>query len=410
MPDNGTYARRGARFGLLAAFGAGAGQTFFIGLFGADLRLATGLDTAGFGAFYGAATLCSGLLMFWLGEVADRLALRRAVTLAVLCTVAGCLLISAVTTPAMLLAAFVLLRLGGQGLTAHLAVVTAARYGARRRGRSLAATSLGFIGAEALFPLLVTAALVFADWRPVWLGAAAVLLLGFLPLLRRLAAELPDDALAARGNDSPERPLGRFRLLRTPVFLATLAVVLTPAFVITAVFFHQSALAELRGWSTATVGGAFLVFALCRAAGTLATGRAVDRVGPLPLMRFHLWPLAGGLLALGFAPAAVAPWLSFAGLGLTMGAGSVVTGTVWAEVFGRRQLGLVRGVYASVMVIATAAAPYLGGLALKAPSGLAWITVPAALYAVLVPWAALPFLVRHYDSVSLPAEAAPARA
>jgi predicted MFS family arabinose efflux permease len=219
-----------------------------------------------------------------------------------------------------------------------------------------------------------------------------------LPLLRGLAAPLPPPA-AAGPAESGERPLGRLRLLRTPAFGATLAIVLTPAFVITAVFFHQGALAEWRGWSTASVAGAFVVFAACRTLATLVTGRVVDRVGPLPMLRFHLLPLAGGLLALGFAPASLALWPLFAGLGLTIGAGSVLTVTLWTELFGSRRLGMVRGVHAALMVVATAVSPFLAGLVLNGPEALAWTTASVAVYAALIPWLALPRVHRHYRSV-----------
>ena len=66
-------AARAGLFGLTGALASSLGQTFFIGLFGADLRAELGLDDAQWGLFYGLATLASGILMFWLGELADRL-------------------------------------------------------------------------------------------------------------------------------------------------------------------------------------------------------------------------------------------------------------------------------------------------------------------------------------------------
>ena len=105
--------QRAAAFGLGTVLISGAGQTYFIGLFGADLRDAFGLSEAALGTIYGGATLISGLLMFWLGAMADRMRLGRALAIALTCLVAGALVMASAPHPAMLLPGFLLLRLGG---------------------------------------------------------------------------------------------------------------------------------------------------------------------------------------------------------------------------------------------------------------------------------------------------------
>ena len=125
-------------FALLAALSSGFGQTFFIGLFGSDFQAALRLDAAGLGYLYGSATLLSGLLMFWLGELADRLPMTRAIVISLLVLAMGCVLVSLADESSLLWLGFLALRLGGQGLTGHLAIVAAARYALINRGRSVA--------------------------------------------------------------------------------------------------------------------------------------------------------------------------------------------------------------------------------------------------------------------------------
>ncbi|MFU8833621.1 MAG: MFS transporter, partial [Wenzhouxiangella sp.] len=137
------------RFALLAALCSSVGQTFFIGLFGSDFRAEFGLSDAAFGTLYSAATLGGGLLMFWLGGLADRFTLRRSVLLVLGMLALGALLVSAAQTVALLLAGLFLVRLAGQGLMGHLGVVAAGRFAVRRRGRALAMVSYGFILGEA---------------------------------------------------------------------------------------------------------------------------------------------------------------------------------------------------------------------------------------------------------------------
>jgi len=79
-----------------------------------------------------------------------------------------------------------LLRLCGQGLAGHLAVVAAARY-ARRRGRAVAMVSYGFILGEAMLPALVALGMESLSWRGVWLLAALITIGVALPVLVWLA-------------------------------------------------------------------------------------------------------------------------------------------------------------------------------------------------------------------------------
>jgi MFS family permease len=385
-------ARRAARFGLLAAFLSSAGQTFFIGLFGVDLRAEFVLSEGAFGAIYGTATLASGLLMFWLGGLADRLSPRQSISLALGILGAGALVLALGRSLLWLLPGLFLLRLGGQGLTGHIAIVTAARHGGARRGRSVATAAFGFILAEALLPLATIAALGLLDWRWLWITVGAFIFVVAMPLMRRLAAPLPGGPVPDAETTEPESPSGRWPLLRDTRFLAALSVVLVAPFVVTAVFLHQGTLAKMRSWGPSQVAAAFLGFAAFQALATWLSGRLVDRIGSLGLMRLYLLPLGIGILALGFLEGVAGLWLLFCGLGLTAGANAVVAGAVWVEVFGARRLGMVRGVYAGLMVVSTAVAPALLGLVLAAGIPLQATAIGTAAWVAVVPQLAAPRL------------------
>jgi MFS family permease len=385
-------ASRAAAFGLCAAFLSSVGQTFFIGLFGAPLRAEFALGDGAFGTLYGAATLASGLMMFWLGGLADRLSPRQGITVALGILGTGALLLASGPTVSWLLVALFLLRLGGQGLTGHIAIVAAARHGGHRRGRSVATAAFGFILGEALLPLAVTAMLGFLDWRWLWAGVGGLVLVAALPLVRRLAAPLPDRPPPEDPGTAVEAPLGRWSLLRDGRFLAALSVVLVAPFVVTAVFLHQGALAAAKAWLPAQVAAAFIGFAGFQALATWQSGRLVDQIGSIGLMRAYLLPLGVGILALGFVEGTVGLWLLFCGLGLTAGSNAVVAGAVWVEVFGTRRLGMVRGVYAGLMVVATAVSPALLGLALAAGVSLRAMAVGTVAYVLLAPLVAAPRL------------------
>ena len=373
-------------FGLGAAFVSSFGQTFFIGLFGIKLQAAHDLTPSTLGALYGAATLVSGALMFWCGELADRVRLGRAVALAGALLAAGCTLVSVAPGVFGLALAFLLLRFGGQGLMSHLALVTAARATATMRGRSVAIAGLGFIIGQAVWPAIVSVAAKVANWQAIWLAAAALVAFVAIPALRIAARHCETGVKEAQaGPARHDADLRRPGLLSEPRFLSALGLVLVPPFVVTAVFFHLSSLAEAASWSSGTVASGFVVFALAQLAALAAAGRWIDRMGASSLLRVHLLPLALGTLGIAFAGSDGYAWSIFAALGLTSGANGVIGGALWAEIFGTRQVGMVRGVYAAFAVAATGVSPYLLGEALARSASLVWLGGACAAYCMLAP-------------------------
>ncbi len=373
------------RFALAAALCSSLGQTFFIGLFGAEFRLEFGLGESALGLLYGAATLASGLLMFWLGAIADHLAMRRAIAIAMLGLAIGAGLIATAANIGWLVMGLFLIRLSGQGLAGHLAVVAAARYALRRRGRAVAMATYGFIFGEALFPLGVALAMGWLDWRGVWTLAAGFALVLALPMLWLLARPLQHPKAPAADRASTQPLLKRGRLMRHGGFLRVLGVVLVPPVVVTAVFLHQGTLAEKLDWALTDVASGFVLFAAIQGVFAFAGGRLIDRFSARALLRFSLLPAGLGLLSLSITPPDLALWLLFAGLGMTAGLNGVISGAVWVELFGTAQLGMIRGVYAALMVISTALGPVGLGLLFDLDVPLRAMALGYLAYAIVLP-------------------------
>jgi MFS family permease len=380
------------QFALAAALCSSIGQTFFIGLFGAEFRAEFGLSQSALGAIYGVATLCSGVLMFWLGSIADHWPMRRAIALTMAGLAVGALVVSLAPGLAVLMVGLFLIRLCGQGLAGHLAVVAAGRYAQRRRGRAIAMVSYGFIIGEAFFPLLVAVAMDWLDWRAIWLASAVLMLTVALPslaLLARRLASLPVAESFTAGGHSPPR-MRRLGLFRHGGFLRVLAVVLVPPVVVTAVFLHQGTLAERLGWSISDVASGFVLYAVIQGLFAYAGGWLVDRFSARALLRFTLLPAGLGLLSLSLVPPQLALWLMFAGVGMTAGLNSVTSGAVWVELFGTAQLGMIRGVYAALMVVSTAVGPIGLGVLLDRDVALMTMAAGYLTYALIVPLVLVP--------------------
>lgn len=212
-----------------------------------------------------------------------------------------------------------------------------------------------------------------------------MVLLGALPVLRAMAAPLPQVLPVDPDAKHDTTTMRRRDLLRNPAFLATLPVALVFPFVVTAVFLHQGSISALRGWSPRQVAIAYLCFAGSQAVATWLAGRLVDHSGAVQMFRFYLLPLAAGVLIGAFAPPQLAVWGLYLGLGLGSGCQSVMSGALWAELFGVQHLGLVRGVFTALMVLSTAASPPLLGLALQNQLPLTLLASVVAVYATLMP-------------------------
>src|SRR5690606_18770052 len=102
--------------------------------------------------------------------------------------------------------------------------------------------------------------------------------------------------------------------------------------------------------------------------------------------------LAAGVLIGAFAPPHWAVWGLYLGLGIGSGCQSVMSGALWAELFGIQRLGMVRGVFTALMVLSTAASPPLLGLALQNEVPLTLLASIVAVYAALMPHLAVRWL------------------
>lgn len=377
--------KRFLAFGLMCTFGANAGQTFFIALFGDAIRAEFALSHGGFATLYSIATLISAAIILWAGRRIDDVDLRVYVAIVI-----GGLALSAAGmavagNEAMLVAALFGLRLFGQGLLRHTAVVSMARYFERTRGRAMSVVGLGYPLGEALLPAVAIATLAALGWRASWGWIAVGILVIYLPLVQLLlkghterhrayehAQSKSSDTFTAKGRIVAD---GRFQLILPAALMAP--------FLLTGVFFHQLALAHDKGWDVVWLAASFPAYAGATVAASLICGAWVDKRGPGQILPWFIWPLIAsmGVIAVAQHPFWVPVYLALGGL--TTGASAVLITATWAETFGTRRLGQVRAVASAFAVLATAAAPLLVGLALDGGTPVASIALSGGAIALV---------------------------
>lgn len=395
----GRFVRANARFlafGFLLSFGSSFGQTFFVSLFGREIRGAMDLSHGEFGGLYSAATLASGFLLAWIGKRIDEIYLPRYASFVVAGLAAACVTMALVPHVAVLALAFLGLRLCGQGLMSHTSVTSMARYFDRDRGKAMSVASLGLPVGEALMPIAAVGLIGLIGWRETWGASAAVLLLIFWPammwtlaghrdrdaaLAERLAA---DEAAHAANPSAPrQRQWTRAEVARNPNFYLLVAGVIASPMLFTGTFFHQAYVATEKGWPLALLASAFLVFAGTKIAASLLTGPLVDRFGARRLLPWVMPPMVAALAVLGLVDHWIGAFLYLGLAGVNVGAMVATVGAMWAEMYGVRHVGAIRALVTSIMMFSTALAPVGMGALVDLGVTMGSIALGGAVYSVL---------------------------
>lgn len=361
-------------FAVSFTFFSSFGQTFLIALFVPFFLSAFDLTNASFGTLYSVATLTSAFSLPYLGQWIDRVPLRRYSMF-----VAGGLFLSAVLMTLswhilVLFISLVLLRLTGQGLSSHTAQTTMARFFDHQRGKALSISNLGFPLGEAIFPVAIAGLLALFHWRVTWGIISALILLVLIPsvwfLVRKSEAVAEKDEERKRDTSTKES----YKIIfKHPKLLFVLPSILLPPFWATGVFLYQVSYADQLGWTAAIIASSFVLFATTRILMGLYTGPLVDKYSAHTIFPFFLIPMIIGFLIGGQFTGTWAAFVYMGLFGATFGMAGTVKSALWTEMFGMGMIGTVRSLFSSIMVISTAASPFLMGLWLD--SGVSMPTI-----------------------------------
>lgn len=397
-------------FGLLVALFSSFGQTYFIGLFSAELRAAFSLSHGDFGSVYSLASLAAGLCLIWLGRYVDRLDLRLWVALIGALAVGACIIMGVASSIVILALALFLLRLSCQSLLTHTYMTSMARYFDNGRGKAISIAMLGHPLGEAVFPLLTIALMAALGWRGAWLVyagiGAALLFPALLWLLRGHGARHQtylarlDEPAASSANSG--RQWTQSEVLRDVRFYLIQPAMMAPPFMFTGLLIHQAHLVEVKGWSLAWLATCFTVYAATSIASSLTMGPLIDRIGAMRIAPHALLPIVVSMLALAFSNHPLVALVFMAGLGLCMGMVFTTFTAIWAELYGVRHLGAIRSLVMAIMVMVSAIAPAIMGWLFDAG-----VTVEA-LAGIFAIWAGAGWLLllavlrrRHWDPARL---------
>lgn len=390
---NAPWLASGAILTLLSSFG----QTFFISIFAAEIQADFSLSHGSWGGIYALGTTTSAVVMVWAGGLTDRFRVRTLGPAVLLLLAFACLLMALNPYAWFLPVVIFALRLSGQGMTTHIAVVAMARWFVAARGRALSITALGYSVGQALLPIVFVMFLGVMGWRILWIIAALISLAGVPLLIRLLRQERTPQSMA---NENPSFGMNarfwtRLDAIRHPLFWCMVPSILGPSAFNTAFFFHQVHFAELKDISHVTLVAQFPLYTAVSVAAMLLSGWGLDRLGTPRLIPFFQVPMIAAFIVFGMAEGIYIVMVGFVLLGLTAGATATLPSAFWAEFYGTKYIGSVKALAAAVMVLGSAIGPGITGLLIDYNIGLEfqfyWISAYFA-FASVVLW----FGVRKY--------------
>jgi MFS family permease len=383
--------------GALLTFLSSFGQTFFISIFAAEIQTEFALSHGAWGGIYALGTTTSAVVMVWAGGLTDKFRVRTLGPLVLMLLAFSCLLMAinpyAVLLPVVIFA----LRLTGQGMTSHIAIVAMARWFVATRGRALSIAALGFSVGQAVLPIFFVILLGLMDWRILWVVSALICVAGVPLLVRLLRHERTPQSMA---NDNPSfgmdgRFWTRFDALRHPLFWCMVPSILGPSAFNTAFFFYQVHFAELKEITHVTLVAQFPLYTAIAVGAMLLSGWGLDRLGTPRLIPFFQVPIIAAFILFGLADGLMTIILGFIMLGLTAGATATLPGAFWAEFYGTKFIGSIKALATAVMVLGSAIGPGITGVLIDFGVGLETQFYGIAVYfalATMVLW----YGVRRY--------------
>ena len=353
-------------FGFLIAFSSGFGQTFFISLFSNDFRETFKLSNTEFGSIYSIATVLSAITIIWAGKLIDTINLKKYTLTIVFGMAMTCLMASFVFNIFFLFLTIYFLRLFGQGLMGHTSRTTMARYFNTNRGKALAISAFGFSVGEMVYPIVIVFLILTIGWRLTWLSSSIfiffILGLIFYYLLRNnnfkiennFNSEIEFQQVSWRRRD----------VLKDAKFYIYLPLTLLMSFIVTGFLFHQLFIADIRSWNVINLAQSFIFFAISGLIGSVISGLLVDKFSGRKLIPFHLIPIAIILVSLLLTNHIFILYVYMAGLGFSNGLTENVSNSLWAELYGVKNLGSIKALLTFFGVLASASSPFLFGIIL----------------------------------------------
>lgn len=364
----------------LGVFFSGPGQTYSNSVFIDEYIKDFGWSRSQVSGIYSAATLVAGLMMMFVGRFIDRFGQRAMMVTVGSVFGIACFFNSIVSSMWMLAIGFFLIRLLGQGSMSLIPNTLVAQWFTKKRGFAFSIMTLGSFASAMVFPIINTWLIDTWDWQFAWRFWGFLLLLVFVPIALFGVRNKPEDiGLEPDGfsgnQDRAVKPvMGTTPIqesdqdwtlkeaMKTRAFWAILICVGIPAMVNTGITFH---IISIFGTNKLSPESAAMVLSLMAVVGipmSFVSGYITEKVKTNYLL-VAIFIIEIILLLMLLVTTNILMAILFGTLwGIANGFERIGLNVIWPNYFGRKYIGSINGVGATMGVLGSAFGPLPFGI------------------------------------------------
>ncbi|MDA9629539.1 MFS transporter [Candidatus Pelagibacter sp.] len=344
-------------FGFIFTFFSSFGQSYFLGLFNSSIRDALSITHGQFGSIYASATLCSSLLLIWVGKKIDDINIFKFAFFVIILLSFACFFFSKVSSVLLLFIAIFLMRFSGQGMMSHTASTTISRYFSRTRGRALSISWFGLSSAEFIMPVLMVYLLTFIDWQNLWLMFSLTVLI-ILPIASFLLIKnLNLDSRESNDENVEEIEIKQWKrreVIKDYRFYIISLNMLAMPWIFTGFAVFQSFVQTSKGWGPYVIAQSFMSYSILSVLTLFLSGFLIDKFTSRKLLIYMNIPLLLSVIILFFFDTPVTAFVFLGLVGISNGFANILGSSTWAELYGVKYLGSIKALTTALMVFATA--------------------------------------------------------
>ncbi|MDA8937296.1 MFS transporter [Candidatus Pelagibacter sp.] len=344
-------------FGFIFTFFSSFGQSYFLGLFNSSIREALSITHGQFGSIYASATLCSSLLLIWVGKKIDDVNIFKFAFFVIILLSFACFFFSRVSSVFLLFIAIFLMRFSGQGMMSHTASTTISRYFTKTRGRALSISWFGLSSAEFIMPVLMVYLLTIIDWQNLWLIFSITVLI-ILPIASFLLIKnLNLDSREASDENIKHVEIKQWKrreVIKDYRFYIISSNMLAMPWIFTGFAVFQSFVQTSKGWGPYVIAQSFMSYSIFSVLTLFLSGFLIDKFTSRKLLIYMNIPLLLSVIVLFFFDTPITAFLFLGLVGISNGFSNILGSSTWAELYGVKYLGSIKALTTALMVFATA--------------------------------------------------------
>ena len=383
-------------FGFIFTFFSSFGQSYFLGLFNSSIREALPITHGQFGSIYASATLCSSLLLIWVGKKIDDVNIFKFAFFVIILLSFACFFFSKISSLYLLFIAIFLMRFSGQGMMSHTASTTISRYFTKTRGRALSISWFGLSSAEFIMPVLMVYLLTFIDWQNLWVIFSLTVLI-VLPIASFLLIKnLNLDSREASDEDKKDVEIKQWKrreVIKDYRFYIISSNMLAMPWIFTGFAVFQSFVQSSKGWGPYVIAQSFMSYSVLSVLTLFLSGYLIDKFTSRKLLIYMNIPLLLSVIVLFFFDAPFTAFIFLGLVGISNGFANILGSSTWAELYGVKYLGSIKALTTALMVFATAFGTALFGFLIDIGFTVEGIAVVSGIYIFIS--LILLFLVRN---------------